>query len=148
MSDLNTSNTPSKQKLISDIKQLVADVEELLHVTTEQANEKVAGLQARIRDNLSATRRQLTEVEAVASDKATVAIQEAIRKASEAAEAAAVAAQNAAQTAEEAAKKAAESGKEAAQRAAEATREATHIAAAAAKEAAVKAFDILKNWVR
>lgn len=148
MSDLNTSNTPSKEKLISDIKQLVADVEELLHVTTEQANEKVAGLHTRIRETLSATRRQLTTVEEFAVDKTTEAFQDAIKKASEAANAAAAAAENAAQTAEEAAKKAAESGKEAAHRAAEAAREATHTAATAAKEAAAKSLDVLKNWVR
>ena len=48
MSDLIDQNTVTKEKLVSDLKVVIADAEELLRVTANQAGEKVGELRVRM----------------------------------------------------------------------------------------------------
>ncbi len=49
MSESNTPSSTTKDKLIADIKQIVADADALLQATTDQASEKVADLRIGLR---------------------------------------------------------------------------------------------------
>lgn len=55
----------SQEKLVADMKAVIADAEDMLHATADQAGEKVAGLRARIQERLQATRVRLADAEAV-----------------------------------------------------------------------------------
>jgi ElaB/YqjD/DUF883 family membrane-anchored ribosome-binding protein len=147
MSESNTPGSTSKDKLIADMKQMVADADALLQATTDQASEKVAGLRTRLQANLKAAQGRLAEFAATDVDKTRQDIRDALQKTSDAAQHAAEAAKKAAHKAEESVKKAAESGKEAAQHAATAARDEAQKAVAATREAADKALDAMKNWM-
>jgi len=103
--------------------QIVADADALLHATTDQASEKIAGLRTRLQTDLNAAPGRFAEFAAMDVDKTRQDIRDALPKSSDAAQHAAGAAKKAAQNAEESVKKAAESCKEAAQYAAPAARE-------------------------
>jgi len=60
----------SKDKLISDVKVVIADAEELLRATANSAGDKAADLRAKLQDRLAAARIKLAEAEAVVVDKA------------------------------------------------------------------------------
>jgi len=55
----------SQEKLVADMKAVIADAEDMLHATADQAGEKVAGLRARIQERLQTARVRLAEAEAV-----------------------------------------------------------------------------------
>lgn len=67
MSDMNDV---TKDKLITDVKLVIADTEELLRATAGQAGEKIADIRARTQDRLAAAKIKLAEAEAVMVDKA------------------------------------------------------------------------------
>lgn len=60
----------SKDKLISDVKVVISDAEELLRATANSAGDKAADLRAKLQDRLAAARIKLAEAEAVVVDKA------------------------------------------------------------------------------
>ncbi|MDP1612727.1 MAG: DUF883 family protein [Sulfuritalea sp.] len=60
----------SKDKLIADVKVVIADTEELLRATAGQAGEKVAEIRARTQDSLATAKIKLAEAEAIMVDKA------------------------------------------------------------------------------
>ena len=60
----------TKDKLITDVKLVIADTEELLRATAGQAGEKIADIRARTQDRLAAAKIKLAEAEAVMVDKA------------------------------------------------------------------------------
>lgn len=53
----------SKDKLVADLKLVVADAEELLAATAHQTGEKVAALRERMQENLRAARHKLADAE-------------------------------------------------------------------------------------
>lgn len=53
-----------KEKLVADLKVVVADAEELLAATAHQTGEKIAELRSRMQDNLRAARIKLADAEA------------------------------------------------------------------------------------
>ena len=55
----NVENEVSKEKLMQDLRVVVADAEELLRATAGQAGEKVAAARERIQENLAATKQRL-----------------------------------------------------------------------------------------
>ena len=63
----------NRDKLVADLKVVIADAEEILHATASQTGEKVVELRSRIQDRLTAARARLAEVEqaVVARAKAT-----------------------------------------------------------------------------
>ncbi len=58
----------SKDKLAQDMKAVIADAEELLRATANQAGEKVTAARERIQDSLRQAKTKLAEVEDVLLD--------------------------------------------------------------------------------
>ncbi len=68
MTDIPHRSAPN-EKLVSDLKAVVADAEELLRDTAHQTGEKVSQLRARIEERLAKTRARLSEAEHALMDK-------------------------------------------------------------------------------
>lgn len=60
----------NKDKLVSDIKVVIADAEELLRATAGQAGEKVADLRVKIQDRLVDAKLKLADLEGIVIEKA------------------------------------------------------------------------------
>ncbi|MDO8931401.1 MAG: DUF883 family protein [Rhodocyclaceae bacterium] len=60
----------NKEKLVSDLKVVVADAEELLRATAGQAGDKVAEMRGRIQEHLATAKDSLAEAQAAVVDKA------------------------------------------------------------------------------
>jgi ElaB/YqjD/DUF883 family membrane-anchored ribosome-binding protein len=67
---MNDTSDVTKDKLISDVKLVIADTEELLRATAGQAGEKVAEIRARTQDRLASAKIKLAEAEAAVVDRA------------------------------------------------------------------------------
>lgn len=63
------STDASKERLVSDMKVLVADTEELLRATASQAGEKAAVARERIQATLASTKAKLIEAERALLEK-------------------------------------------------------------------------------
>lgn len=59
----------SKEKIVADLKVVVADAEELLRATASQAGEKVAAARERIQASLATAKVKLAEAERVVLEK-------------------------------------------------------------------------------
>ncbi len=70
---MNAPTDASKDKLVADLKVVVADAEELLRATATQAGEKVSAARERIQASLASARVKLAEAERVIADKTKVA---------------------------------------------------------------------------
>lgn len=55
----NVENEVGKEKLMQDLRVVVADAEELLRATAGQAGEKVSAARERIQENLAAAKQRL-----------------------------------------------------------------------------------------
>jgi ElaB/YqjD/DUF883 family membrane-anchored ribosome-binding protein len=64
-----TTDTVSKEKLITDLKVLISDTEELLKATTGQAGEKIAVARERIQASLSVYKDKLMDAEQALRDR-------------------------------------------------------------------------------
>jgi ElaB/YqjD/DUF883 family membrane-anchored ribosome-binding protein len=60
----------SKEKLIADFKVVVADAEELLRATANQAGDKATELRAKVQSRLADAKLKLAEAEAALVDRA------------------------------------------------------------------------------
>ena len=60
----------TKDKLIADVKLVIADTEELLRATAGQAGDKIADIRAKTQDRLAAAKIKLADAEAAVVDKA------------------------------------------------------------------------------
>lgn len=60
----------NKEKLVADLKVVVADTEELLRATAGQAGEKVVAIRERLQDHLSAAKASLADAQAAVVDRA------------------------------------------------------------------------------
>lgn len=65
----------SKEKLAQDLRTVVADTEELLRATADQAGEKAASLRQRAQANLADAKARLVEAERVVAERTRVAAQ-------------------------------------------------------------------------
>ena len=65
----------TREKLVSDMRVVVADTEQLLKAVINQSGEKLAALQPRIEENLRNAKMKLAEFEQAASVKARAAVQ-------------------------------------------------------------------------
>src|SRR3970040_627875 len=63
----------SRDKLISDMKVVIADADELLRATAGQAGEKVAAARARIQDSMDGARIKLAQFGDASAEKAKAA---------------------------------------------------------------------------
>ena len=68
-----TANDVSKEKLVADLKVVVADAEELLRATASQAGEKVSAARERIQASLATAKVKLTEAERALLEKSKLA---------------------------------------------------------------------------
>jgi ElaB/YqjD/DUF883 family membrane-anchored ribosome-binding protein len=59
----------SKEKLVADLKVVIADAEELLRATASQAGEKVAAARERIQASLASAKVKLSEAERALLEK-------------------------------------------------------------------------------
>lgn len=73
MSDYSELNCCSKQKLVDDLKNVVADAEEILRATAGVAGEKMAELRERVGERLSDAKVRLADAEAVLVDRTRAA---------------------------------------------------------------------------
>lgn len=67
---MNSTTDISKEKLVSDLKVVVSDAEELLRATAGQTGEKVAELRSKIEGRLRNARATLDEAQDAIIDKA------------------------------------------------------------------------------
>ena len=67
---MNSETELAKEKLAADFKMIIADTEELLHVTAGQAGEKAGAVRDRIQQRLRLARAEFDAVEAAALRKA------------------------------------------------------------------------------
>lgn len=63
----------SRDKLISDMKVVIADADELLRATAGQAGEKVAAARARIQDSMDGAKIKLAQLSEAGAEKAKAA---------------------------------------------------------------------------
>lgn len=73
MADNTELSTVSKDKLVSDMKIVIADAEEILRATANQAGEKVGELRERITERLRDAKVRLADAEAALVDKTKAA---------------------------------------------------------------------------
>jgi ElaB/YqjD/DUF883 family membrane-anchored ribosome-binding protein len=67
---VNDASATNKEKLISDLKVVVADADELLRATASQAGDKLGELRGRIQDHLTHARASLADAQVAVVDKA------------------------------------------------------------------------------
>ena len=63
MDDINTLRTSNSDKMISNIKGVIADAEDLLRATASAAGEKVSAARERVQDSLHQAKVKLAEAE-------------------------------------------------------------------------------------
>jgi ElaB/YqjD/DUF883 family membrane-anchored ribosome-binding protein len=73
MSEAHETTVTSQEKLVADMKAVIADAEDILHATAEQTGEKIASLRARIKERLHNAKVRLADAEAVLEAKARAA---------------------------------------------------------------------------
>ncbi len=69
MNDMTDQSTVTKEKLVADLKLVIADADELLRATASQAGEKVGELRLRMQENLTSARHKLADAEAALKEK-------------------------------------------------------------------------------
>jgi ElaB/YqjD/DUF883 family membrane-anchored ribosome-binding protein len=69
MSQTSTAINSNKDKLVADLKVVIADAEEILKSTADLAGEKVAGLRVKIEARLKDAKARLEDAEVVLVDK-------------------------------------------------------------------------------
>jgi len=57
------TTAPQREKLVSDLRLVIADAEELLRMTADQAGDKAAEVRGRVEDRLQEARGQLAELQ-------------------------------------------------------------------------------------
>lgn len=65
----------TREKLVADMRIVLADTEQLLKAVIGQSGEKLAALQPRIQENLRNAKARLAEFEQAASEKARAAVE-------------------------------------------------------------------------
>lgn len=73
MSKAGKDSVESQEQLVSDIKSVISEAEEMLGATAEQAGEKIANLRVRIQARLRDAKVRLAEAEDVLVDKTRAA---------------------------------------------------------------------------
>jgi ElaB/YqjD/DUF883 family membrane-anchored ribosome-binding protein len=73
MSESSTTQVSSQEKLVTDIRAVIADAEEILLATADQTGEKIANLRSRIKNRLLDARIRLDAAEEVLIEKTRAA---------------------------------------------------------------------------
>ena len=61
--DNNEATITEQQQLVTDMKSVIEDAEDMLNATADQAGDKIASLRARIQERLHGARVRLTQAE-------------------------------------------------------------------------------------
>ncbi|MDR3323565.1 MAG: DUF883 family protein [Zoogloeaceae bacterium] len=69
MSQTSTAASVNKEKLVSDLKVVISDAEEILRSTADVAGEKVAGIRVKIEARLKDAKARLEDAEEILLDK-------------------------------------------------------------------------------
>lgn len=69
MNDATEMNVVTRERLLADFRVVIADAEELLRLTANQAGDKVAEIRARAQDHLNTARIKLAEAESALVDR-------------------------------------------------------------------------------
>ena len=80
MSETDTNSSATKDKLIDDMKRVVADAEELLRATADQAGERLDALRNRLQANLTVASSRLAEFAATDIGDTTQDIRAVLQK--------------------------------------------------------------------
>ncbi|CAG0124213.1 putative protein YqjD [Rhodocyclaceae bacterium] len=70
---MNTSVNTSKDKLVEDLRMVVADAEELLKATASQTGERIAAARARAGESLQVAKARLDDAQAAVVERTKVA---------------------------------------------------------------------------
>lgn len=73
MSDIQNSSLSAQEKLVVDIRAVIADAEDILKATADQTGEKIANLRTRVQDRLLGARIRLDAAEAAVVEKTRAA---------------------------------------------------------------------------
>ena len=73
MSKANQASVESQEQLVSDIKSVISEAEEMLTATADQAGDKAVKLRERIKERLIAAKARLIDAEAVLVTKTKAA---------------------------------------------------------------------------
>ena len=73
MFNANQSSVDSQEQLVSDIKSVISEAEEMLGATADQTGEKIANLRARIQARLRDAKLRLIDAEALLVTKTKAA---------------------------------------------------------------------------
>ncbi len=73
MSETLESGVSHQQQLVTDIKSVITDAENMLQDTADQAGDKIAGIRARIQERLQGARVRLAEAEAALATRTRAA---------------------------------------------------------------------------
>jgi ElaB/YqjD/DUF883 family membrane-anchored ribosome-binding protein len=73
MSESSTTQVSAQEKLVTDIRAVIADAEEILLATADQTGEKIANLRVRIKERLLDARIRLDAAEEVLIEKTRAA---------------------------------------------------------------------------
>lgn len=68
-----TSTTSQRDKLMADLKVVLADAEELLKLTANQAGERVGAARERVQASLEKAKVRLAELEGLAAERTRIA---------------------------------------------------------------------------
>jgi ElaB/YqjD/DUF883 family membrane-anchored ribosome-binding protein len=71
---MTTETRAATDKLVADMKAVIADAEDLMHATANQAGEKVTAARARAQESLRAAKEELRRLEEIAEDRARAAV--------------------------------------------------------------------------
>ena len=74
MSDSTEFIVKAQEQVVNDIKSAIADAEDLLSATADQAGDKVASLRARIQERLKTARARLVDAEEALVAKTRAAV--------------------------------------------------------------------------
>ena len=72
---LSVVENVSKEKLMEDMRMVVADAEELLKATANQAGDQIASVRSKANDSLRAAKARMAEAQASAVERIKVAAQ-------------------------------------------------------------------------
>lgn len=70
---MNTSVSVSKDKLVEDLRAVVADAEELMKATANQTGERIAAARAKAGESLQAAKARLEDAQAAVVERTKVA---------------------------------------------------------------------------
>ncbi|MDI3490821.1 MAG: hypothetical protein PWP11_2098 [Thauera sp.] len=65
---MSTTTTPPKDKLVGDLKAIIADAEELLKLTAGQTGDKLVDVRGRMGERLAVAKERISEAEAAIID--------------------------------------------------------------------------------